>query len=274
MWKKRGTIRRRRPSVDALEDRYLLSGVDAPSFPPPPAALLQRLLHAVPIGIDAPMAPPARITFQALTDRAAAIGPDAMTGPVATLSSSPLAATVHALASLSDGIAGLPIPLGLPAWIGHAPSSGLDPAPGPIMSPAALAATDHTLAGLSDGIAGGRTPQFGRPWRIEWRRATPTRPMVCLPTTSSWHRLDARWRTAPTRSPDCPLASCSWTGLITSTCPGWVLSRPLHIPRAAGPTPTSSCPPPSSRPRLSIMGTTSTLSPEPGGRRASTLATN
>jgi len=157
MWKKRGSIRRRRPSLDALEDRYLLSGVDAASSPPPPAALLQRLLHAAPIGIDAPMASPARITFQALTDHAAAIGPDAMTGPVATLSPSPLAVTVHALASLSDGIVGLSIPLGSPAWIGHAPSSGLDPAPGPIMSPAALAATDHTLAGLSDGIAGGRT---------------------------------------------------------------------------------------------------------------------
>ena len=80
-----------------------------------------------------------------------------MTGPVATPSPSPLAVTVHALASLSDGIAGLPIPPALPAWIGHARSSGPDPAPGPIASPAALAATDHTLAGLLDGITGGPT---------------------------------------------------------------------------------------------------------------------
>ncbi|MBV8265451.1 MAG: hypothetical protein JO252_03810 [Planctomycetaceae bacterium] len=48
----------------------------------------------------------------------------------------------------------MPIPLGLPAWIGHAPSSGHDPAPGPIMSPPDLAAIDHMLAGLSDRIAG------------------------------------------------------------------------------------------------------------------------
>ena len=157
MWKKRGSIRRRRPGLDALEDRYLLSGVDAPSSPPPPAVHLLRLVQAAPIGIDAPTVSPARLPFQALTDHAAAIGPDAMTGPVATPSPSPLAVTVHALASLSDGIAGLPIPPALPAWIGHARSSGPDPAPVPIASPAALAATDHTLAGLLDGITGGPT---------------------------------------------------------------------------------------------------------------------
>jgi hypothetical protein len=161
MWQKRGSIRHRRPSLDALEDRYLLSGVDAPSSPPPPAALLQRLLQAAPIGIGAPTVSLARLPFQALTDHAAAIGPDAMTGPVATPSPSPLAVTVHALASLSDGIAVLPIPPALPAWIGHALPSGPDPAPGPIASPAVLAATDHMLAGLSDGIA-------GRPARTAW----------------------------------------------------------------------------------------------------------